>query len=69
MSKVDSNNVHLSDEAIHDLLIYYAMTDKLAKFVSLYEFVYKKSPVQEANMCFYFSRLALGLNPDTRNVY
>jgi hypothetical protein len=68
MSKVDSNNIHLSDEAVDDLLVYYAMTDKLAKFESLYGFVYRKSPVEEARMCFYFTRLGLGLNPDTRNI-
>jgi hypothetical protein len=68
MSKIDSNNMHLSDEQIQDLMIHYARLDRGVDFIVLYKELYKDAEKNEMLRCMYFIRLALRLNPDTRNI-
>jgi hypothetical protein len=59
----------IDDNQVRDLMIYYASKYRDVEFGSLYLTLYPNTIADERNRCAYFIRLALGLNPDNRNLY
>jgi len=62
--RIDTNNIHLHDDQIHDLLTHYAVNGRSDDYKELYLELYPKAPPQEVGRCYYFSRFALGIKPD-----
>lgn len=67
--KIDTNTINISDGQLRDLMIYYAITYKDFDFGTLYKNLYPEAFSSEWSRVAYFIRLALGLNPDNRNLY
>jgi hypothetical protein len=65
--EIDSG-LSINDDQIRDLMIYYATKYRDFDFGSLYLNLYPNTTADERNRCAYFIRLALGLNPDDRNI-
>jgi hypothetical protein len=64
---LDTNKLHLSDNEIRDLMIYYARENKMAAFNKFYKELYKDAIDREVVRCYYFIRLASGLTDDYIN--
>jgi len=69
MSKIDSNNLHLSDDQIRDLIIHYASLGRLLAFTELYMKICGVVSRDEAARCYFFIRLALKLPQDDYGNY
>lgn len=59
--ELNTNHLHLSDDQLRDLMIYYATKDRLLDFERLYKEIYKDATSYEIHRCMFFVRLALGL--------
>jgi hypothetical protein len=63
------NTIDVTKNQIRDLLIYYATKYKDAEFYEFYKILYPDATNHECARIAYFIRLALGINPDNRNIY
>lgn len=59
---IDTNSLHLSDDQIRDLMIFYASKLKDYEFMKLYKELYEDATNHEIIRCAYFIRLALGIS-------
>jgi hypothetical protein len=62
------HGLSIDDDQIKDLMIYYASQYRDTDFEIFYKTLYPATMTSEALRCAYFIRLALGLNPDNRNI-
>jgi hypothetical protein len=66
---VINDMLSIDDNQVRDLMVYYASKYRDFEFGSLYLTLYPVTTEGERLRCAYFIRLALGLNPDNRNIY
>jgi hypothetical protein len=64
-----SCNISLENEAYRDLLVYYAMINKLSKFYPLYKELYPDANSSELQRCFLFIRKAIYHKEDFNGNY
>jgi hypothetical protein len=63
------NLYEITDSQVRDLMVYYASKYRDTDFEVSYKILYPQAVSSECFRCAYFIRLALGLNPDNRNIY